>query len=432
MHTLQQIQSGELKGIQRLQLSCGLSDFPVEIFSLADSLEILDLSGNKLSELPNDLHRLKKLKILFLANNEFTEFPSTLANIPSLTMIGFKSNKITKVPENAFPPHLRWLILTDNKIKQLPVSIGKCTKLQKCALAGNELEGLPEEMAACTNLELLRISANKIKVFPEWLLSLPRLSWIAYSGNPCSHQVSLKDELNEMDWQEFEIQHQLGEGASGFISKAHWSTQNKAVAVKVFKGAVTSDGLPEDEMNTCLAAGSHENLVKVLGRISNHPQQKQALVMELIPADYRNLGGPPSLETCSRDVFPSGTIFSLNDVLEIANGVASLCVHLHQRGIMHGDLYAHNTLVNDAAHALLGDFGAATFYDLHLQTAPFNERIEVRAFGCLLEDLLNHTKETNLDLFQLKEDCMQENVVNRPDFVEICERIRILKIKGNA
>ena len=294
MHTLQQLQTGELKGIKRLQLSCGLMAFPEEIYSLADSLEILDLSGNSLSQLPNDLQRFTQLKILFLANNNFTEFPGTLSNIPSLTMIGFKSNKISFVPENAFPPHLRWLILTDNQIKKLPVSIGGCIKLQKCALAGNLLEELPAEMAACTNLELLRISANNIKVLPEWLFSLPRLSWIAYSGNPCSHEVALSNELNEMDWMEFKIQQQLGEGASGFISQAQWITQQKSVAVKVFKGAVTSDGLPEDEMNTCLAAGSHDNLVKVLGRVSNHPEQKQALVMELIPPNYRNLGGPPS------------------------------------------------------------------------------------------------------------------------------------------
>ena len=37
MHTLKQLQSGELKVIKRLQLSCGLSDFPEEIYSLADT-----------------------------------------------------------------------------------------------------------------------------------------------------------------------------------------------------------------------------------------------------------------------------------------------------------------------------------------------------------------------------------------------------------
>ena len=71
MHTLAQLQAGELHGVTRLQLAEGLTHFPAEIFSLADSLEILDLSNNALSELPDDLHRLHRLKVIFCSNNRF-------------------------------------------------------------------------------------------------------------------------------------------------------------------------------------------------------------------------------------------------------------------------------------------------------------------------------------------------------------------------
>lgn len=63
MHTLAQLQSGELQGITRLQLSEQLTEFPKEILSLADSLEILDLSNNQLTTLPNEINQLSKLKI---------------------------------------------------------------------------------------------------------------------------------------------------------------------------------------------------------------------------------------------------------------------------------------------------------------------------------------------------------------------------------
>ena len=36
------------------------------------------------------------------------------------------------------------------------------------------------------------------------------------------------------------------------------------VAVKVFKGGLTSDGFPADDMRASLAAGTHENLIKIL------------------------------------------------------------------------------------------------------------------------------------------------------------------------
>ena len=63
--TLTRLQNGELTGIKRLDLSCGLTEFPREIFALADSLEVLNLSGNQLSSLPDDLWRLHKMQIIF-------------------------------------------------------------------------------------------------------------------------------------------------------------------------------------------------------------------------------------------------------------------------------------------------------------------------------------------------------------------------------
>jgi Leucine-rich repeat (LRR) protein len=119
LHTLEQLRSGQLKGITRLKLSCALTDFPEEIFELAETLEILDLSGNQLSELPRSLAQLKKLKILFLSENKFTVFPEILAGCKQLDMIGFKSNQISHISENAFPPLLRWLILTNNRLEYL-------------------------------------------------------------------------------------------------------------------------------------------------------------------------------------------------------------------------------------------------------------------------------------------------------------------------
>ena len=71
MHTLSQLKSGDLIGTQRLSLSENLTSFPLEILTLADSLEILDLSNNQLTSLPKELAKLTKLKILFASNNHF-------------------------------------------------------------------------------------------------------------------------------------------------------------------------------------------------------------------------------------------------------------------------------------------------------------------------------------------------------------------------
>ncbi|MER2539862.1 MAG: protein kinase, partial [Azonexus sp.] len=98
MNTLEQLRAGELTGSRRIKLACGLSEFPREIFDLAETLEILDLSGNTLNSLPDDLPRLRHLRILFCSDNQFTELPAVLGQCTQLSMIGFKANQIRQVP----------------------------------------------------------------------------------------------------------------------------------------------------------------------------------------------------------------------------------------------------------------------------------------------------------------------------------------------
>ncbi len=444
MHTLEQLRAGELCGARHLKLSENLTEFPTEILSLKETLEVLDLTGNQLSALPDELAGFGKLRIIFCSENRFTELPEVLGRCPALTMVGFKANRIVTVSAKALPAGLRWLILTNNAVEQLPNELGQCDALQKLMLAGNRLRELPTSLANCRKLELLRIAANRIECFPEWLLSLPRLSWLAYSGNPFSEGAEARAiddaHVDPLAWETLALGELLGQGASGVIHRATLVGNSadevtqasdrgngSQVAVKLFKGAVTSDGLPRCEMAASLAAGCHPNLIKVIGKVADHPSGIPALVMELINPAFANLAGPPSLDSCTRDVYPEWLHLSVPDALAMAHGIASVAGHLHRAGIMHGDLYGHNILFargSDApARALLGDFGAASLYERSDRERALGlERLEVRAFGCLLEELLAHcdTQDSPLDgLHQLKAACLSELPADRPDFAYI-------------
>ncbi|MCW4627628.1 MULTISPECIES: leucine-rich repeat-containing protein kinase family protein [Marinomonas] len=404
MHTLDQLNRGELKGVVRLQLSDNLTTFPEAIFDLADSLEILDLSNNKLSELPADLSRLKKLRILFCSNNRFTHLPKVLGQCENLEMIGFKSNQIMTVSSDSLPILTRWLILTDNKIDSLPEDFGKLVRLQKLALAGNRLTALPDSIAHCRKLELIRLSANKLAAFPDVLLTLPRLAWLAFSGNPFCAARDPHNEFKTVQFRDLELHQVLGQGASGVISLATWRENpfhfSDSVAVKVFKGEVTSDGFPQDELDACLAVGNHPNLVQPLAKVTE--EDCAALVMELIPAHYTNLGQPPSLASCTRDTFALDQRFSIDKIARIVEQVDQLVAHFCEKKVSHGDLYAHNALINEEGHVLFGDFGAASKYaNLSLQQQQGIERIERRALGFFIDDLLGLCIEAdkNSDLY---------------------------------
>ncbi|KAH9212691.1 serine/threonine protein kinase-like protein [Leptodontidium sp. 2 PMI_412] len=436
--TLEGLKAGQYKGTKRLKLSCNLNTFPREILSLFDTLEILDLSNNPLSSLPKDISRLHKLKIAFFSDCKFTVFPKELAQCRSLEMIAFKGNHMITVPEDAFPRKLRWLILTNNKIAELPRSIGQCHRLQKCMLAGNQLTSLPAEMATCRKLGLLRLSANRLTELPQWLFEMPELSFLSFAGNPCAPTSEDNPILDDITWSDLSVSDLLGEGASGVISKGVWKTpaEAKSVAIKLFKGEVTSDGSPADEMNACIVAGQHPNLIDPIGKIQGHPE-KRGLVLELIPPHYMNLGLPPTLDTCTRDSYHPETVFSVEKCKSILLGIAAAATHLHERGIAHGDLYAHNILIDKSGHALLGDFGAATIYSKENAQAEMLERMEVFAFGHLIEDLLGLVERRvdeegglgekdafvieGLNLLHWK--CTAPVVTERPCFADVLEEL---------
>ena len=420
MNTLEQLRSGQLIGAKRLQLVEHLSTFPDEIFTLADTLEVLDLSNNNLSDLPDEFACLTKLKRVFLSFNQFVHIPPVLAKCPALIMIAFKGNQISKFAEHCLPITTQWLILTDNQLEQLPESFGELTQLRKLALAGNQLTTLPNSMQQCQALELVRLSANNLTTVDDWLFELPKLSWLAFAGNDFNKAQSLHNvALAKVQLGEFSLIEQIGEGASGIIHLAHW--QGQEVALKLFKGAITSDGYPLDEVNCCLQAGIHKNLINILAYIEN-PEQL-GLVMTLINKDYQNLGLPPSLDTCTRDTFAEHTQFTTHAIKHIAKQMVSTLAHLHANNVSHGDVYAHNTMINNACTVLFGDFGAATNLDSLTDYQRLQmQRIEVRAIGCLIDDLLSVCADDTSDktqLITLARQCMNANITQRPTFASL-------------
>jgi hypothetical protein len=414
-----------------IKLSEGYSSFPDELFAFKDTLEILDLSKNNLSSLPNEFKEFKKLKIAFFSENNFEVFPEVLAECHSLTMVGFKSNRIKSIPENAFPKSLRWLILTDNQLTKIPDSIGDCYKLQKCAIAGNQLKTLPESMRNCINLELLRVSANLLDEVPSWLVELPSLSWLAIDGNPyISNRFLNEQSLENVVFEELTINNKIGEGASGFIYKANWSSKEKLVALKIFKGNVTSDGYPKDELENCLLIGRHKNIVPLIGPVISHPDKKAGIVMDFIPDSFKTLGLPPNFDTCTRDVFIEDLKLTAKQTFQIAYSIANGACHLHQKGVMHGDLYAHNIMYHqETGEAYLGDFGASTYYETSSRFAPYFERLDGCAYGCLLDDLISICFEKNeitQRLGEIRDLCLNKKVLDRPSFEEIISFLTVI------
>lgn len=429
MHTLERLRRGELAGATRLDLSCGLDELPEAVLGLADSLEILNVSGNWLTSLPAWLPRLHRLQVVFASDNPFTALPEVLGDCAALEMVGFKACRIRQVPAAALPPRLRWLILTDNAIDTLPDAVGQRPRLQKLMLAGNRLRALPEGLAEAARLELLRISANRFEQLPPWLTALPRLSWLALAGNPLGWALP-EGRLPGIDWAAVRVAELLGEGASGRTVRASVQGRPEPLALKLFKGAVTSDGLPEHEMAAGATVGAHPGLCTPLAALRGHPEGVRGMFLPLIPPGRTLLAGPPSLASCSRDVYPAGWRTGGAPARRLLRDIAQAVAHLHGRGVMHGDLYAHNILWDPASgEALLSDFGAAALLPADRPAlARALQALEVRAFGCLLEEV-GHGLDAGQDgglrdmIAGLARDCMASDPGQRPDMAEVSNRL---------
>lgn len=353
------------------------------------NLTQLNLPKCGLSSLPHDLGTLlPNLSILFCPANRFDELPAVIGSCPSLQMVSFKSNKMKRIHPDALQPQLRWLILTDNQLTHIPNEIGRCSILQKLMLSGNQLQYIPPEIRHCQRLELVRLASNQLPEPPIPLLQIPALAWVALSDNPfladlCPDTTALSVlDDTDIDHSDHQI---LGQGASGVTRKVMY--QGRPVAVKAYAGDMTSDGNPQHEKRLALVASSIESecLIQVLGETTDG-----SLVMELLER-YQALSGPPSMESCSRDVYEVDQTLSTQQALIMVQGLLTALVHLHSKGICHGDLYGHNILVpqDDDKPIKLSDFGAAFFYDTASEYGRLVEQAEVRAFSILVEEVIN-------------------------------------------
>ncbi len=69
--------------------------------------------------------------------------------------------------------NLRGLVLTGNRIRELPGWIGELTSLRILDLDGNQLRTLPPEIGSMTHLEALFLARNPLVDLPRELIDLP-------------------------------------------------------------------------------------------------------------------------------------------------------------------------------------------------------------------------------------------------------------------
>jgi internalin A len=175
---------GQLTNLQALKLQDNqLTSLPDSIAKLIN-LERLDLGGNNLTSLPKAIGRLTNLRMLSITGNQFAELPESIAQLKKLEELYGYSNQFAELPEPVIHlKKLKKLSFFNNQLTSLPDSIAQLTDLEGLYLYNNQLTSLPDSIAQLTKLQTLRLDRNQLRVLPEWIAQLTNLRLLDFSNN---------------------------------------------------------------------------------------------------------------------------------------------------------------------------------------------------------------------------------------------------------
>jgi len=175
------IESVVREGLDTLDLhGLGLTELPPLPAELL-SLRRLDLSGNRLQAVPDEVFRLTQLEELNLAGNRITQLDPKIGTLHALRSLDLSENRLSTLPsELAGCTNLETLSLFDNQFSTLPAVVHELVALRSLDLAGNRIVEVPN-LQTLLNLEMLNLAGNPVgnvgKVFtsPE-LRPLPEVA----------------------------------------------------------------------------------------------------------------------------------------------------------------------------------------------------------------------------------------------------------------
>uniref|UniRef100_A0A4W5P6G1 Protein scribble homolog n=1 Tax=Hucho hucho TaxID=62062 RepID=A0A4W5P6G1_9TELE len=175
---------GALPNLRELWLDRNqLSSLPLELGNL-QRLVCLDVSENRLEELPSELSGLLSLTDLLLTHNLLEVVPDSIGSLKQLSILKVDQNRLTHLSDSIGEcENLTELVLTENLLQTLPRSLGKLKKLTNLNVDRNRLGDVPDELGGCASLNVLSLRDNRVAKLPAELADATELHVLDVAGN---------------------------------------------------------------------------------------------------------------------------------------------------------------------------------------------------------------------------------------------------------
>lgn len=153
--------------------------------------KVVDLSGLHLTRLPPMLFNNPNLVyfpfVLNVSNNCLTQLPCSILRLKKLKILDLSGNSIVKLPENINDfEHLETVFLANNSLQELPLGLIRLKKLKHLDIRRNCLQVLPPELDTVvlsrfryTSVPLSRALASSALNYAQYLKQLPVLCKIS-------------------------------------------------------------------------------------------------------------------------------------------------------------------------------------------------------------------------------------------------------------
>jgi Leucine-rich repeat (LRR) protein len=167
-----------------------LIEIPEQVFEEASEadISIVDLSKNKLTQLPDGLSQLcTKLAELNMNSNALKEIPASIKIFENLKYLDISCNQLESLPvQMSALKGLRELNISNNRFVTFPMCIYDIVSLEILLACSNKIEDFDASgngLAKLTRLATLDLSNNNISTVPLLLGNMTHLTTLLIHGN---------------------------------------------------------------------------------------------------------------------------------------------------------------------------------------------------------------------------------------------------------